>query len=127
MMTAVARDFRVETYSVVSLTEISFAVSTFTGMPGGPCACAPRAEPLPQAQPSATNTKVAARPARRHDWADGQRFLSVGKSMLQYSLLEASLASGLECPAQAAVELYTGRQDNTDVTWESQTRKFREG
>ena len=41
MITAVSRDFRVETYSVVSLTEINFAVSTFTGMPCGPWGCAP--------------------------------------------------------------------------------------
>ena len=50
MITAVSRDFRVETYSVVSLTEISLAVSTFTGMPGGPWGCAPLAEPPLQAE-----------------------------------------------------------------------------
>src|ERR1700704_2815109 len=81
MITAVARDFRVETYSVVSLTEISLAVSTFTGMPGGPCACAPRVEPLPQAKPNAANPKVAARPDRHRDWADGHRPLSASKSI----------------------------------------------
>src|SRR3979411_2412290 len=102
MITPVARDLWGETYSVVPLTEISLAVSTFTGMPGGPCACAPRVEPLPQAKPNAANPKVAARPARNRDWADGHRPLSASKSMLEYSLRNASLACGLECPAQAA-------------------------
>jgi hypothetical protein len=44
MITAESRDFRVATYSVVSITGISFAVSTFTGIPAEPCGAAPRTE-----------------------------------------------------------------------------------
>src|ERR1700674_5770543 len=40
MMTAESRDFSVATYSVASLTGVACATSTFTGIAGGPLACA---------------------------------------------------------------------------------------
>src|SRR6478672_6173185 len=82
MITAVSRDFRVATYSVVSFTETSFAVSTFTSIPEGPWGWAPRTAPPLHATPSIATAKAAANPAcGREHWAGGKYPLTVGKSI----------------------------------------------
>src|SRR5882724_6217951 len=80
MITAVSRDFRVATYSVVSFTATRRAISTFTGIPAGPWGCAPRAEPPLQAMSSAASAKVAASAACNRR-ADGRFPASASKSI----------------------------------------------
>src|ERR1700690_4448353 len=62
MMTAESRDFRVATYSVVSLIASACATRILTGIAGSPWAWAPFTESPLQAVPSATRNNAASSP-----------------------------------------------------------------
>src|SRR5579863_5587384 len=58
MITAESRDFRVATYSVVSLIGTACATWILTGIAGSPCACTPFVELPLQASPIAARDKA---------------------------------------------------------------------